>query len=147
MSHANQKFFDYCCRIIDGFVLMPALLHWPWITGQLYGWFGEERIAQEMVLGIGGVKALRALGIEPEVYHFNEGHALFAGFELIREKMSGGDSYEEAKKKSREEIVFTTHTPVIQGNEEHDIDQQLDNRHAFAIQFAAPAKMILRLVP
>jgi starch phosphorylase len=62
----------------------------PWITGQLYGWFGEERIAQEMVLGIGGVKALRALGIEVDVYHFNEGHALLAGFELIREKMEEG---------------------------------------------------------
>ena len=52
-----------------------------WISGQLYGWFGEERIAQEMVLGIGGVKALRALKIPVDVYHFNEGHALFAGFE------------------------------------------------------------------
>ncbi|WP_347460454.1 alpha-glucan family phosphorylase [Clostridium sp. DMHC 10] len=48
-----------------------------WITGQLYGWFGEERIAQEMVLGIGGIRALRALGIDVDVYHFNEGHALF----------------------------------------------------------------------
>ena len=64
-----------------------------WITGQLYGWFGEERIAQEIVLGIGGVRALRALGIDVDVYHFNEGHALFAGFELIREKMEKGASY------------------------------------------------------
>lgn len=96
-----------------------------WITGQLYGWFGEERIAQEMVLGIGGIKVLRALGIEPDVYHFNEGHALFAGFELIREKMEKGATYEEAKKESREEIVFTTHTPVVQGNEEHDVEKML----------------------
>nr|WP_290936087.1 alpha-glucan family phosphorylase [Haliscomenobacter sp.] len=57
-----------------------------WVTGQLYGWFGEERIAQEIVLGIGGVRALRKLGIAVDVYHFNEGHALFAGFELLREK-------------------------------------------------------------
>lgn len=57
-----------------------------WITGQLYGWFKEERVAQEIVLGIGGVKALRALGIDVDVYHFNEGHAVFAGFELIKEK-------------------------------------------------------------
>ncbi len=95
----------------------------PWITGQLYGWFGEERIAQEMVLGIAGVRALRKLGIEVDVYHFNEGHALFAGFELIREKMSSGASFEEAWKKSKEEIVFTTHTPVVQGNETHPIDR------------------------
>jgi alpha-glucan phosphorylases len=94
-----------------------------WITGQLYGWFGEERIAQEMVLGIGGIKALRALGIETDIYHFNEGHALFAGFELIREKMNSGLSFKEAFRKTKEEIVFTTHTPIIQGNESHYIDR------------------------
>lgn len=94
-----------------------------WITGQLYGWFGEERIAQEMVLGIGGVRALRALGIDAEVYHFNEGHALFAGFELIREKVDSGMNFNEAVKKSREQIVFTTHTPIVQGNESHTIDR------------------------
>jgi starch phosphorylase len=96
-----------------------------WITGQLYGWFGEERIAQEMVLGIGGVRALRALGIEVDVYHFNEGHAVFAGFELLREKMAQGDTYREALAKTRETIVFTTHTPVIQGNEVHPIHRLL----------------------
>ena len=46
------------------------------ITGQLYGWFGEERVAQEIVLGVGGVKALQKLGKEPDIYHFNEGHAV-----------------------------------------------------------------------
>jgi starch phosphorylase len=96
-----------------------------WITGQLYGWFGEERIAQEMVLGIGGVKALRALGIKPDVYHFNEGHALFAGFELMREKLAEGKTHEEAFAATRNEIVFTTHTPVVQGNESHYIDRLL----------------------
>jgi len=96
-----------------------------WITGQLYGWFGEERIAQEMVLGIGGVRALRLLGIPVEVYHFNEGHALFAGFELMREKMEAGATFEEAWEASRKEIVFTTHTPVVQGNESHPIDRLL----------------------
>lgn len=94
-----------------------------WITGQLYGWFGEERIAQEIVLGIGGVKALRALGIEPDVYHFNEGHAVFAGLELIREKMEEGHSFDEAVAASRKEIVFTTHTPVVEGNESHTLDR------------------------
>lgn len=94
-----------------------------WITGQLYGWFGEERIAQEMVLGVGGVKALRALKIPVDVYHFNEGHALFAGFELVREKVAKGRSYEQALSDTREEIVFTTHTPVVQGNESHYLDR------------------------
>ncbi len=97
-----------------------------WTTGQLYGWFGEERIAQEMVLGIGGVRALRKLGIPIDIYHFNEGHALFAGFELMREKMEqDGTSFEEAWEDCRKEIVFTTHTPVIQGNESHPIERLL----------------------
>lgn len=96
-----------------------------WICGQLYGWFGEERIAQEMVLGIGGVKALRALGIHTDVYHFNEGHALFAGFELMREKIAAGKTYDEAFAATRNEIVFTTHTPVVQGNESHYISRLL----------------------
>lgn len=96
-----------------------------WITGQLYGYFGEERIAQEMVLGIGGIKALRALGIKPDVYHFNEGHALFAGFELIREKMESGASFKEAVATTKEEVVFTTHTPIVAGNESHTLDRIL----------------------
>ncbi len=94
-----------------------------WITGQLYGWFGEERIAQEIVLGIGGVKAMRALGIPIDVYHFNEGHAALAATELIREKMSSGDTFEEAWKATREEVVFTTHTPIKEGNETHPLDR------------------------
>ncbi|QAT41351.1 alpha-glucan family phosphorylase [Clostridium sp. JN-9] len=94
-----------------------------WITGQLYGWFGEERIAQEIVLGIGGVRALRALKIPVDIYHFNEGHADLAALELIREKMSSGKSFEEALKLTREEVVFTTHTPILQGNESHPLDK------------------------
>ncbi|MGE5557719.1 MAG: alpha-glucan family phosphorylase [Bacillota bacterium] len=93
----------------------------PWITGQLYGWFSEERIAQEMILGIGGVRAIQALGIKPDIYHFNEGHALFAGLELIREQMAmHGRSFEEARDFVRRRIVFTTHTPIKEGNEKHD---------------------------
>jgi starch phosphorylase len=94
-----------------------------WITGQLYGWFGEERIAQEIVLGIGGVKALRALDISIDVYHFNEGHAVLAATELIKEKMQSGYSFEDSWKKTREEVVFTTHTPIVEGNEAHDISK------------------------
>lgn len=94
-----------------------------WITGQLYGWFGEERIAQEIVLGIGGVKAMRALQIPIDVYHFNEGHAALAAIELIREKMSGGSTFEEAWKATRQEVVFTTHTPIKEGNETHPLDR------------------------
>ena len=76
-----------------------------------------------MVLGIGGVRALRALGVEVDVYHFNEGHAVFAAFELIREKMEKGMGFEEAVRATREEVVFTTHTPVKEGNESHYLDR------------------------
>ncbi|WP_312887314.1 alpha-glucan family phosphorylase [Clostridium lacusfryxellense] len=92
-----------------------------WITGQLYGWFGEERIAQEIVLGIGGVKALRALEISVDVYHFNEGHAVLAATELIKEEMQSGRSFELAWEKVRSKVVFTTHTPIVEGNESHDL--------------------------
>lgn len=101
-----------------------------WITGQLYGWFNEERIAQEIVLGIGGVKALRKLDIEVDVYHFNEGHAALAGTELIKEKMAEGQSFNRALQATRKEVVFTTHTPVEQGNEEHRL-KILDYMGAF----------------
>ena len=93
----------------------------PLITGRLYSGAPDERVAQEIVLGVGGVRALRALGLEVDVYHFNEGHALLAAFELIREKMEAGASYASAFDATREEVVFTTHTPVLAGNEEHPI--------------------------
>lgn len=93
----------------------------PQITGQLYGWFSEERVAQEMILGIGGIRALKALGIEVEVYHFNDSHPVPAGIELIRQEMDEkGASFEEAWRRVREKIVFTTHTPVLAGNEVHE---------------------------
>ncbi len=95
----------------------------PLITGQLYGWFSEERIAQEMILGIGGVRALRTLGIYPDVYHFNDSHPVIAGIELIRLKMDDeGMDFEAAWRRTREEIVFTTHTPIMAGNEVHGHD-------------------------
>lgn len=90
------------------------------ITGQLYGGSAEDRVAQEMVLGIGGIRALRALGLSPTVFHFNEGHAVFAGIELIRERMEQGLSFDAAWEATRREVVFTTHTPVSAGNEAHD---------------------------
>lgn len=95
----------------------------PFITGQLYGWFGEERIAQEMILGIGGIRLLRALGIPVDIYHFNDSHPLLAGLELIREEMDErGLSFETAWQTVRNQIVFTTHTPVIAGNEVHEYE-------------------------
>ncbi|OZC03270.1 alpha-glucan family phosphorylase [Rubricoccus marinus] len=94
-----------------------------WTTGQLYAGPESRRVAQEIVLGVGGVRALRALGIETDVYHFNEGHALLAAFELAREKMERGMSRDEALAEVREECVFTTHTPIPQGNETHPTER------------------------
>ena len=90
-------------------------------TARLYGGGPEARVAQEIVLGVGGVRALRALGLDVDLYHFNEGHALLAAFELAREKMEGGTSYDEALAATHEQVVFTTHTPVLAGNETHPI--------------------------
>lgn len=89
------------------------------ITGQLYGWFGEERVAQEMVLGIGGIRALQKLGKVPDLYHFNEGHAVLAALELIRQKREQGMTLSDAKMATRKQCVFTTHTPIKEGNESH----------------------------
>src|SRR5690554_6414300 len=75
-----------------------------WITDKLYAGNDYNRVAQEMVLGIGGVRALRELDIEVDKYHFNEGHASFAGLELIKEKMMNyGLSFEESLEKTRRE--------------------------------------------
>lgn len=93
-----------------------------WITKRLYGGSGHDRIAQEIVLGIGGVRAIRALNLDIEIFHFNEGHAALAGLELIREKMEQGLSFTAAWEQTRQEIVFTTHTPVMAGNESHGHD-------------------------
>lgn len=95
------------------------------ITAHLYGGGRDERIAQEIVLGVGGARALDALGIRPQVYHFNEGHAVLAATELIRRRMEEGRSFEGAWQEVRQMVVFTTHTPVAAGNEWHPLDAML----------------------
>ncbi|MDQ2975205.1 MAG: alpha-glucan family phosphorylase [Acidobacteriota bacterium] len=93
------------------------------VTGHLYGGDRETRIVQEMLLGIGGVRLLRKLGIKPSVFHLNEGHSAFLTLELAREQVqSQGVSFAEAAKVVRQLCVFTTHTPVAAGNDEFDVD-------------------------
>ncbi|MEO6051231.1 MAG: alpha-glucan family phosphorylase, partial [Pyrinomonadaceae bacterium] len=89
------------------------------ITGHLYGGDTETRIVQEKVLGIGGVRLLRKLGIDPTVFHLNEGHAAFSTLELAREHLQtyADDSFADAVKAVRKQCVFTTHTPVAAGND------------------------------
>ena len=77
-----------------------------------------SRIQQEILLGIGGVKLLRALGETPSVFHMNEGHAAFLALELIRERMTAGDDFDAALSATREESIFTTHTPVPAGHDD-----------------------------
>jgi starch phosphorylase len=90
------------------------------ITDRLYGGGSEHRLRQELLLGIGGVRAVRAFcaitgHAEPEVFHTNEGHAGFLGLERIREYVAAGLSFDEALELSRAGTVFTTHTPVPAG--------------------------------
>ncbi|MFH1007066.1 MAG: alpha-glucan family phosphorylase [Candidatus Latescibacterota bacterium] len=93
------------------------------ITAQLYGGDLDMRIRQEMLLGIGGIRALAALGIEPAVCHMNEGHSAFLALERIRHFMQEYKlSYEAAHELVWASNVFTTHTPVPAGNERFDAD-------------------------
>jgi len=89
------------------------------ITGHLYGGDTETRIVQEKVLGIGGVRLLRKLGIDPSVFHLNEGHAAFSTLELAREYLAihTDKSFTDAAAAVRSKCVFTTHTPVAAGND------------------------------
>ena len=92
-----------------------------WVTGHLYGGDRETRIVQEMLLGIGGVRLLRKLGIKPHVFHLNEGHSAFLTLELAREAIqTEGRTMAEATERVRAQCVFTTHTPVAAGNDEFD---------------------------
>jgi len=86
------------------------------ITDQLYGGDGDKRIRQEIVLGIGGLRALKAVGVQPTVYHMNEGHSAFLALERIRLLMQEQKLvFEEALEACRVNNVFTTHTPVPAG--------------------------------
>jgi glycogen phosphorylase len=91
------------------------------LTSRLYGGDQRTRIRQELVLGVGGVKALAALGITPGVYHLNEGHSVFATLEAIRERMhNDGQSFDNALREVAQHTVFTTHTPVPAGHDRFD---------------------------
>lgn len=88
------------------------------VTHQLYGGDWENRLKQELLLGIGGVRALRALGLNPTIYHYNEGHAAFAGIERLRECLQGGKlNFAESMELIRASGLFTTHTPVPAGHD------------------------------
>jgi len=91
------------------------------LTNRLYGGDERTRIRQELVLGVGGVRALKALGITPGVFHLNEGHSAFAPLEVIRERMyEDGVGFNDALREVAQHTVFTTHTPVPAGHDRFD---------------------------
>ncbi len=91
------------------------------LTSRLYGGDNRTRIRQELVAGVGGVRALHALGITPGVYHLNEGHSGFATLEAIRIRMKeDGMSFDDALREVAQRTVFTTHTPVPAGHDRFD---------------------------
>ncbi len=93
----------------------------PWLrdlSARLYQGDQLVRLRQEIILGMGGVRVLRVLGEEPTVFHLNEGHAAFAGIELLRERVQAGETFQEALEKLRSSLIFTTHTPVKAGHDE-----------------------------
>ncbi len=92
----------------------------PWdreLSARLYPGDQEFRVRQQIVLGIGGVRTLRALNILPDIWHLNEGHTAFMILERIREEVASGLSYEEAANRVRQGTIFTTHTPVLAGHD------------------------------
>ncbi len=88
------------------------------LTARLYNSDLEARVSQELILGIGGVRALRRLGYNPSAWHMNEGHSAFMGLERIREMVAAGHSFEDAQASVKNTTIFTTHTPVPAGSDE-----------------------------
>lgn len=102
------------------------------LTGLAYGGDATTRIRQEIVLGIGGVRLLAALGINPSVYHINEGHASFLTLELLRNELAAGRTFPEARNHVRQQCVFTTHTPVPAGHDKFPRDLFEFTMHPYA---------------
>ncbi len=99
------------------------------ITQRLYGGDKMYRLRQEIALGVGGVRALCALGIKPDVWHANEGHASFMFIERLRQEVEGGKSITNALTHIRATSIFTTHTPVPAGHDAFNLDAVADYFH------------------
>lgn len=115
------------------------------ITHRLYGGDESTRIRQEMILGIAGRRALRALGLEPAVSHLNEGHAAFLILELLREHLAAGLSWAPALEAVASQCIFTTHTPVAAGHDAFSHDLFLAHFGDFIRELGVPAERVLEL--
>jgi starch phosphorylase len=113
-----------------------------WITSRLYDADPDTRLAQYALLGLGGVAALEAVGVEPGVVHLNEGHAAFVT--LARARALGGDDFEAGLELARQETIFTTHTPVPAGNDTYPPDQVLGVLSRFAADSGLDADALIR---
>lgn len=103
------------------------------------------RLRQEWLLGVGGVRALRALGIDPAAWHANEGHAAFMMVERVRELCAGGTAYREAVKQVRNASVFTTHTPVPAGHDHFSVDEVRQCANEYWTEMGIDAETFLRI--
>ena len=121
------------------------LLDVPWVTDALYGGDRRHRIRQELLLGVGGIRALAALGIEPSVYHVNEGHSAFLTIERTRLLVESGMPTDEALEQVRRSTVFTTHTPVPAGNEVFGNELVLDHVGPLAERAGITSERLLAL--
>jgi glycogen phosphorylase len=115
------------------------------ITFRLYGGDESHRIKQEMVLGIGGARALRALGFAPKVWHINEGHAAFLTLELLREQLLVGRSFDAGLETVAAQCVFTTHTPVAAGHDAFSDGLFVEHFATLAQQMGVQVSQLLAL--
>jgi starch phosphorylase len=115
-----------------------------WITARLYVSDPDMRLAQYVLLGVGGVRALTAMGIDPGLVHLNEGHAAFASLELARQEVERGTSFDEAFEHSRTRTIFTTHTPVPAGNDTYDGGLVADTLRGITEQLGVDPDQVIR---
>ncbi len=116
-----------------------------WITARLYVADPETRLAQYVLLGVGGIRALRAVGIEPGVVHLNEGHAALAPLELAAPELRGGEPLQQALEAARARTVFTTHTPVPAGNDSYPSGQAKRAFGRLAKELGVPVSELIAL--
>jgi glycogen phosphorylase len=115
------------------------------ITHRLYGGDASVRIRQEMILGLGGVRALRLVGLAPAVWHMNEGHAAFLILELVREGIARGLEFAAALEAAAAQCVFTTHTPVAAGHDAFETGLFLHCFQDFLAEVNVPPESVLAL--
>jgi starch phosphorylase len=116
-----------------------------WISSRLYTGTRDLRLAQYALLGVGGMRALRAMGIDPSVVHLNEGHAAFASLELARGEIATGTALDDALAAARARTVFTTHTPVPAGNDTYEPAQVTESFGALAAELGLDLDEAIRL--